>query len=109
MVLVGTLANDAVLIAGSFLASFALGLYLQIAYTYTAESFPTRARASGFALSDGLGHGGGALGGLVLPTVVSSVSFFAGFAGIGVTGALAGLIALFGPRVSNRRLEHVSH
>lgn len=108
MLLVGTLANDAVLIFGSFLASFALGLYLQIAYTYTAECFPTRARASGFALSDGLGHGGGALGALVLPTVVSSISFFAGFAGIGVTGALAGLIALLGPRVSSRRLEHVS-
>jgi hypothetical protein len=41
-----------------------------------AESFPTRARASGFALSDGLGHGGEALGALVLPTVVASVSFF---------------------------------
>jgi MFS family permease len=108
MIVVGTLANDATLTAGSFLASFALGLYLQVAYTYTAECFPTRARASGFALSDGLGHGGGALGGLVLPTVVSSFSFFVGFAGIGVTGALAGLVALLGPRVSGRRLEQVS-
>jgi MFS transporter, putative metabolite:H+ symporter len=76
MIVVGTLASEAALTAGSFLASLALGLYLQVAYTYTAESFPTRARASGFALSDGLGHGGGALGALVLPTVVASVSFF---------------------------------
>jgi MFS family permease len=94
------LANEAVLIIGSFLASLAFGLYLQVAYTYTAESFPTRARASGFSLSDGIGHGGGALGALVLPTVVASVSFFAGFVGIGITGALAGLIALLGPRSS---------
>jgi hypothetical protein len=36
---------------------------------------------------------------------VSSVSFFAG---IGVTGAIAGLIALLGPRVSGRSLERVS-
>jgi MFS family permease len=108
MILIGTLASEAVLIIGSFLASLALGLYLQVAYTYTAENFPTRARATGFALSDGLGHGGGALGALVLPTVVSSVSFFAGFAGIGITGALAGLIALLGPRSSGRRLESVS-
>jgi MFS family permease len=108
MVVVGTLANDAVLILGSFLASLALGLYLQVAYTYTAECFPTRARASGFALSDGIGHGGGAVGGLLLPTVVSSFSFFVGFVGIGITGAVAGLIALLGPRVSGRRLEHVS-
>jgi putative MFS transporter len=109
MLVVGTLANEAVLTAGSFLASLALGLYLQVAYTYTAESFPTRARASGFALSDGLGHGGGAVGALVLPVVVSSVSFFAGFAGMGVTGAIAGLLALLGPRSSGRSLEEVSH
>lgn len=108
MIVVGTLASEAVLIVGSFLASLALGLYLQVAYTYTAECFPTRARSSGFSLSDGIGHAGGALGGLLLPTVVSSVSFFAGFAGIGVTGAIAGLIALLGPRVSGRRLEQVS-
>jgi MFS transporter, putative metabolite:H+ symporter len=108
MLVVGAEGSDATLTAGTFLASLALGLYLQVAYTYTAESFPTRARASGFALSDGLGHGGGALGALVLPTVVSSVSFFAGFAGIGVTGLIAGLIALLGPRVSGRSLEQVS-
>jgi MFS family permease len=108
MIIVGTLANDAVLTVGSFLASLALGLYLQVAYTYTAECFPTRARASGFALSDGIGHGGGALGGLVLPTVVSTFSFFTGFVGIGITGAVAGLVALLGPRVSGQRLEQVS-
>jgi MFS family permease len=108
MILIGTLASKGVLIIGSFLASLALGLYLQVAYTYTAENFPTRARATGFALSDGLGHGGGALGALLLPSVVASVSFFAGFAGIGITGALAGLIALLGPRSSGRRLESVS-
>jgi MFS transporter, putative metabolite:H+ symporter len=108
MIVVGTFASDAVLTAGSFLASLALGLYLQVAYTYTAESFPTRSRASGFSLSDGLGHGGGALGALVLPTVVASSSFFVGFAGIGVTGAIAGLIALLGPRASGRSLEQVS-
>jgi MFS family permease len=108
MLVVGTLASKAVLILGSFLASLALGMYLQVAYTYTAENFPTRARSSGFALSDGLGHGGGALGALVLPTVVASTSFFVGFAGIGVTGVIAGLIALLGPRVSGRRLEEVS-
>jgi len=108
MLVVRTLANEGVLILGSFLASFALGLFLQVAYTYTAENFPTRARSSGFALSDGLGHGGGALGALVLPTVVASASFFVGFAGIGLTGVIAGLIALLGPRVSGRRLEQVS-
>jgi MFS family permease len=108
MVLIGAASSEAVLIVGAFLGSMGLGMFLQAAYTYTAESFPTRARASGFALCDGLGHGGGALGALLLPDVVSSLSFFAGFALIGVTGFIAGLIALAGPKVSNLSLERIS-
>ncbi len=108
MLLIATAASEAVVIIGAFLASTALGMFLQAGYTYTAESFPTRARTSGFALCDGIGHGGGALGGLVLPSVVASVSFFFGFAAIGVTGLIAGLIALAGPAATGRSLELVS-
>ncbi len=108
MLLIGSFAGDVVISLGAFLAAVALGCYLQVAYTFTAESFPTRTRATGFALSDGIGHGGGAIGALVLPIVVSSWSFFAGFALIGVTGLLAGLVALLGPASTGRRLESVS-
>ena len=108
MLVVGTLENSAVLTGGLFLASLALGLYLQVAYTYTAELFPTRARATGFALSDGLGHSGGAVGALLLPGLVAATSFFVGFASIGVSGLIAGLIALSGPATTGRRLEQVS-
>jgi MFS transporter, putative metabolite:H+ symporter len=108
MILIGAASGEAVLIAGAFLASTALGMFLQAGYTYTAESFPTRARATGFALCDGLGHGGGALGGLILPTIVSDLSFFAGFAIIGATGLIAGLIALAGPAARNLSLERIS-
>lgn len=108
MMLVGTLAAVVLVAAGFFLGSLALGLYLQIAYTYTAENFPTRARSSGFAVSDGAGHLGGAVGALALPAVVGVTSFQFGFTGIGVTGLAAGLLALAGPRVTGRRLESVS-
>ncbi|MGH3645547.1 MAG: MFS transporter, partial [Mycobacterium sp.] len=108
MLLIGSFAGDVVISLGAFLAAVALGCYLQVAYTFTAESFPTRTRATGFALSDGIGHGGGAIGALALPVVVSSWSFFAGFALIGVTGLLAGLVALLGPSSTGRRLESVS-
>jgi MFS family permease len=108
MLLIGSFAGDVVISLGAFLAAVALGCYLQVAYTFTAESFPTRSRATGFALSDGIGHGGGAIGALALPVVVTSWSFFAGFALIGVTGLLAGLVALLGPSSTGRRLESVS-
>jgi len=93
---------------GSFLASTALGMYLQVAYTYTAENFPTRARSSGFALTDGIGHVGGALGAIFLPVLVLSHSFFTGFEFIAITGLLAGTLALLGPRSTRRTLESVS-
>jgi MFS transporter, putative metabolite:H+ symporter len=108
MLAFASLANTYVIEAGSFLASLALGMYLQVAYTFTVESYPTRARTSGFALSDGLGHIGGAVGALGLPLLVASYSFGVGFAFIGATGLLAGLLALAGPSATRKHLEAVS-
>jgi putative MFS transporter len=108
LILVGTLANEATLVTGAFLAALGLGMWLQVAYTYTAECFPTRARSSGFAVSDGVGHAGGAVGGIGLPHLVAATSFFTGFLGIGLTGLAAGVVALAGPRSSRRRLEDIS-
>ncbi len=107
MLLIGSLANGAVVTVGSFLASLALGSYLQVAYTFTAENFPTGLRSRGFALADGGGHLGGAVGALLLPALVTGSTFFIGFAVIGMTGLLAGLIALGGPKTTGLSLEKV--
>ena len=67
-----------------------------------------RAR-QGFALSDGLGHIGGAVGALALPAMVAAFSFQIGFAAIGVTGLLAGVLALAGPATTKgMMLEQIS-
>lgn len=108
MLAFGSLASDTVIASGSFLASMALGMYLQVAYTFTVESYPTRARTSGFALSDGVGHLGGAVGALALPLIVTAVGFQGGFSVIGLTGLAAGLIALAGPASTKKHLEQVS-
>ncbi len=108
MLAIGSLASDVVIATGSFLGSMALGMYLQITYTFTVESYPTRARATGFALSDGLGHLGGAVGALGLPVLVTAWSFRAGFTAIGCTGLIAGLLALAGPSATNKSLERIS-
>ncbi|MEM0158769.1 MAG: MFS transporter [Thermoplasmataceae archaeon] len=97
------------LFAGSFLASLALGMYLQVAYTFTAENYPTRARSSGFALTDGIGHIGGAFGAIFLPILVATYSFFVGFSFIAVTGLIAGLLVLVGgAKVTGKPLESIS-
>lgn len=108
MLLIAGYANTLSIYIGALCASMALGSYLQVAYTFTAEAFPTQARATGFALSDGIGHAGGAVGALLLPAIIAHYSFFTGFAFIGCTGLLAGIIALFGPKTTGRNLESVS-
>lgn len=101
-------ATHYALFVGSFMASLSLGMFLQVAYTFTAESYPTRARSTGFALTDGIGHGGGALGALLLPFLVTTYSFSTGFILIGVTGLIAGFFALAGPMATRQTLERVS-
>lgn len=108
MLLIGNYSNTLSIYIGSLCASLALGSYLQVAYTYTAEVFPTQVRATGFAFSDGIGHAGGAVGALLLPVIISHFSFFTGFAFIGCTGLLAGIIVLLGPKTTGRSLESVS-
>lgn len=51
----------AVLIAGSVIANIGAMGGMIPAYAYTAEVFPTRARASAMGLGDGIGHLGGAV------------------------------------------------
>ncbi|MGB9733888.1 MAG: MFS transporter [Conexivisphaera sp.] len=48
--------NLSLAFAGAALLMFAENLWVPIGYTWTAESFPTRARVTGFALADGVGH-----------------------------------------------------
>lgn len=82
VVLIAVSHSTPVLIVGLLLA----GMWIMapaLGYAYTSEVFPTRARATGMSIGDGLGH----LGGAVQPYIV-----VAGIAGIGARGTF-GLIA----------------
>ncbi len=108
MILFGTKYDSVIIATGGFLASYALAFTLGIAYMYTSESYPTNGRASGFAMGDGLGHIGGAIGALLLPILVVDWSFFKGFLFIGITTIIAGLILfIWGDSAVNKPLENV--
>lgn len=111
MVGIGLIAigqNAVMIVVGAFLAGVWI-LTPAFAYTYTSEVFPTRARASGMSIGDGLGH----LGGAVQPYIV--VAALAAFGPRATFGLMVGMIAiaalimlLGGIRTSGDRLTELA-
>lgn len=82
-------------------------------YNYTAASYPTRLRATGTGLTDGVGHLGAVFGPIVAGWLFTSTAAFghAGwFAYVMIPGALipALMIAIWGINQRQAILEHIS-
>lgn len=102
-------ANGPVLITiGSFLASMGLFLTLVPAYAYTAEIFPTRARAAAMGVGDGLGHAGGAVQPYIVVPLLAAAGARPVFAMMAAVAALAIVVMLFAVRTSRRPLTELS-
>jgi putative MFS transporter len=105
---IGWIASGEVIVIGGFVASSTLGLLIPILYTYTAENFATRFRATGMAVTDGLGH----LGGALAPAMVLAAHHHWGFAGALYVMALSGLITALllplGRRTTGRTIERIA-
>jgi putative MFS transporter len=103
---IGYFVSPTIIIVFGFIASATIGLLVPVMYTYTAEHFPTSARATGVALSDGLGHIGGALAPvIVLNGAYAAWGFSAAFLVMAITGVLAGALILLGISATGRSLE----
>jgi putative MFS transporter len=100
--------NFAISAIGSIVLFIGFNLWVPMAYTWTTENYPTRARATGFALVDGIGHIGGGIGILVIAPLIPTlgpVLTFLVFSGCLVVSAI---IAQFGIATKERRLDEVS-
>jgi MFS family permease len=101
---------------GAIITFFGFNLWVPMTYTWSTENYPTRARATGFALVDGVGHLGGGVGILVIapliPTLLSSLGLTAGpiviFLIIAAFLIAAAIIAQFGTPTRDKRLDEVS-
>jgi MFS family permease len=105
-----TLAASYVLLTISWGAAMVLLFNL---YNYTAASYPTRLRATGVGLTDGVGHLGSIFGPIVagaLFAATASFGFFGWYAYITIPGALipAILVAWFGINQRRAILEQIS-
>ncbi|BFH73806.1 MFS transporter [Sulfurisphaera javensis] len=95
---------------GAIILFIGFNVWVPIAYTWTSESFPTRARTSGFALCDGFGHLGGGIGVLYITSIASSLhSTVALFGLIASFLVVSSIIAMIGGHyTANKRLDEIS-
>ncbi len=100
--------NFAVAALGSVILFFGFNLWVPMTYTWSTEHYPTRARATGFALVDGVGHLGGGVGLLVIAPLIPSLGPLSTFLIIAGCLILAAIIAQFGIATRLKRLDEVS-
>jgi hypothetical protein len=96
-------------VSGALLLFIGTNIWVPITYAWVSESFPTRARATGFALADGLGHIGGGIGLIIVGALLESgLSILTLFVIIALFQIVSAIIAQMGPKTANRRLDEVS-
>ena len=101
-------ANFPVAALGSIILFFGFNLWVPMTYTWSTENYPTRARATGFALVDGIGHVGGGIGLTFITSLATKLGPLLTFITIGGFLLVAAALALCGPNTKEKRLDEVS-
>jgi MFS transporter, putative metabolite:H+ symporter len=100
--------NFGITLLGALVLTIGSYLWLPITYTWSTENYPTRARTSGFALVDGIGHAGGGIGVTYVVMLVFKLGPLGTFVLVGSFLLVAAMLAQFGPATRRRQLDEVS-
>lgn len=95
-------------VIGAAIVFFGFNFWVPMTYAWSAENFPTRARTTGFALVDGVGHLGGGVGVLLIAPYIPDLGPLLAFLLIGGFLLAAALVAQLGTHTRGRMLEEVS-
>ncbi len=93
---------------GMAVVFFGFNVWVPMTYALSAESFPTRARVTGFGLVDGVGHLGGGIGVLLIAPRIPHMSVLGAFLLVSGFLVVAAVIAQFTLNTRARRFEDVS-
>jgi MFS family permease len=100
--------TTAIAFVGMAIVFFGFNLWVPMTYALSAESFPTRARVTGFGLVDGIGHLGGGIGVLLIAPLIPHMSVLGAFLLIAGFLVVAAIIGQFTLNTRARRFEDVS-
>ena len=93
---------------GAAVVFFGFNVWVPMTYTLSTESFPTRARVTGFGLVDGIGHVGGGIGVLLIAPLIPHLSVLGAFMLISAFLVAAAVVAQFSERTRGREYEDIS-
>jgi MFS family permease len=93
---------------GAIVVFFGFNIWVPATYALSTESFPTRARATGFGLVDGVGHFGGGIGVLVIAPLLPKMSVLGAFLLVSSFLIVAAVFVQFSPRTRGRAYEEIS-
>ena len=93
---------------GAAIVFFGFNVWVPMTYTLSTESFPTRARVTGFGMVDGIGHLGGGIGVLVIAPQIPHMSVLGAMLVVSGFLVLAAIVAMFSPNTRGRHYEEVS-
>ncbi len=108
IIALGGAGNFAVTSVGAIILFIGFNLFVPMCWAWSAENYPTRARTSGFALVDGIGHIGGGIGTLAIVPLIPLLGPIGTFLALGGCLAVAAVIAQFGTSTKDKRLDEVS-
>jgi MFS family permease len=94
--------------AGAAIIFVGFNLWVPPMYARSAESFPTRARTTGFGIVDGVGHVGGGIGVAVVAPFLPNLGTLGALLLLGGFLCVAAIIAQFGPSTRGRPLDEIS-
>ena len=109
-VILGASGKDfALSVMGAMILFFGFNFWVPMTYSWSAEVYPARARATGFALVDGVGHLGGGVGTIIAAALIASgMGLIPVFAIIALFQIISSGIAQFGVRTRAKRLDEIS-